>query len=338
MLRNLVSIIAPVYNEEESIGELVASVHEAMKNTNYSYELILVNDGSTDQSWKVITQLSTSYPSLRGIDLAGNHGQTIALRAGIEKAKGSIIVAMDGDLQHNPAYIPSFIEKIEEGYDMVGGAKEKRPDGFFKSFLSSFAHSLICKISGVKLQYFGATFKAYRSYLLKNTNLLGDSHRFLGALVVRKGVKYIELPIEIQERKYGKSNYRLSKVFLVVLDLLFLKFFISYINKPFRFFGTLGGITFLSGLFGCAYMIGGSIFSDVNIKESYIAEFMFSVFLMLIGAIFLSFGIIAEIGVYNYFLKGNKSPYSIRELIQTPKLTTAFIKKEELFAIEKSVS
>jgi glycosyltransferase involved in cell wall biosynthesis len=338
MIKDLVSIIVPIYNEEESIQELVQSVHEVMKNTNYSYELILINDGSVDHSWEVITHLSSIYIHLKGIDLVGNYGQTIALRAGIEKAQGSIIVAMDGDLQHNPAYIPSFLEKIEEGYDMVGGAKEKRPEGFFKSLLSSFAHSIICKISGVNLQYFGATFKVYKSYLLKNTNLLGDSHRFLGALVIRKGVRYIELPIEIKERKYGKSNYHLSKIFLVILDLIFLKFFISYINKPFRFFGTVGAVTLLSGLFGCVYMVAGSLFSDINIKENYIAEFLFSIFLILIGALFLSFGVIAEIGVYNYFLKGNKSPYTIRELIQTPKLNSTFLNKEELFSIEKSVS
>ncbi len=338
MIKKLISIIAPVYNEEESIQELVESVHQVMRSTNYSYELILINDGSTDNSWKVISDLSFVYKHLKAIDLAGNYGQTIALRAGIEKAKGEIIVAMDGDLQHDPAYIPMFIEKIEEGYDMVGGAKEKRPDGFFRSLLSSLAHTIICKISGVELQYFGATFKAYRNYLLKNTNLLGDAHRFLGALVARKGVKYIELPIEIKERKHGKSNYRLSKIFLVILDLVFLKFFISYMNKPFRFFGTMGGGILLAGFFGCAYMIGGSILANVNIKNDYMVEFLFSVFLMLIGTIFISFGIIAEIGVYNYFLKGNKSPYSIRELIQTSKISSGLLKQEEIFSVEKNAS
>jgi glycosyltransferase involved in cell wall biosynthesis len=315
MVKN-VSIIIPLYNEAGNIEELVAEIIKAMLFQNYGYEIILVNDGSIDNSWQIISTLSAKVPFIKGIDLAGNYGQTIALRAGIELAAGDVIVAMDGDLQHDPKYIPTFISYMEKGYEMVGGAKQKRPDGFFKSLLGNMAHRFICMMSGVKMKYFGATFKAYRSYLLKNTNLLGDTHRFLGAIVARRGIKYIEIPIEIRSRVNGKSNYNISKMFLVIIDLLFLKFTISHMNKPFRFFGFRGAILFLIGFIPAVWIVISSLFFHVSIKEQYIAEFLFSIFLMLAGFLIISIGLIAEIGIFNYYARGNK-PYIVRQETST---------------------
>src|SRR6478735_5616491 len=211
MMRKHVSIVIPIYNESASLNELVRRINDAMCRTDYQYDIILVNDGSQDNSWKVLTQLAKADAHVIALDLAGNYGQTIALRAGFEMAKGEVIIAMDGDLQHDPDYIPLFLDYIEEGYDMVSGSKSSRPEGKFRGFMSNFAHGLICKISGVKLDYFGATFKAYRSYLLKRSNMLGDAHRFLGAIVARKGVRVKEIPMHIHERVHGTSNYNWTK-------------------------------------------------------------------------------------------------------------------------------
>nr|GFD27311.1 dolichol-phosphate mannosyltransferase [Tanacetum cinerariifolium] len=180
-----------------------------MAEHNYDYELILVNDGSRDHSWRIMQELAAIDQHLVAIDLAGNYGQTLSLRAGFAQAKGEVIIAMDGDLQHDPAYIPQFMSLINEGYDMVGGAKAKRPEGPIATALATTAHGIIRRLSGVQLRYFGATYKAFRSYLVKNVEMLGDAHRFLGALVARKGLRYCEFPIEIHERQFGQSNYKI---------------------------------------------------------------------------------------------------------------------------------
>jgi glycosyltransferase involved in cell wall biosynthesis len=307
----MISIVIPLYNEKGNVRNLVGEVIEAM-SSRPDYELILVNDGSNDDTWTRIDELATEFPHIRGIDLAGNYGQTIALRAGFDAARGDVIIAMDGDMQHDPRYLPKFIDCIEQGYDMVGGFKEKRPDGWFQGLLANFAHRLIAGISGVDMKYFGATFKAYRSYLLEDCNLLGDNHRFLAAIVARKGIRYKEFPMEIRERKHGESNYRFSKILPVIIDLLLLKFVLSYMNKPFRLFGAFGIIVFLTGFVFTAVLSLNSLFFGAHIKEDYLAEFLLAIAGMTIGMLFISFGLIAEIGVHNYYARGGQVPYRIR--------------------------
>lgn len=313
MMSNLVSVLVPVYNEQDNVEQLVNEILDAVKDEKYDFEIMLVNDGSTDSTWNIVRELSSKHPEVKGVDLAGNYGQTIALRAGLENSSGEIVVMMDGDLQHDPAYIPEFLRYLEEGYDMAGGSKANRPGNIFKKWLANFAHFIIRMLSGVRMKYFGATFRAYKRYLLDNSNMLGDAHRFLGAVVARKGVKFKEVPIEIRERNAGKSKYKLKKVFLVILDLIFLKFTVSYMNKPFRLFGFYGGIVFLLGLVFTVLLLVGSIFGDIHIREDYLAEFLFSVFLILIGLFVIAIGIIAEIGIYNYYAKHQQCPYNIRE-------------------------
>ncbi len=315
----MVSIVAPLFNEEGNVRELAESILSVMHGMNHPFEVILVNDGSSDNTAFIMDELSTVHPELIGIDLAGNYGQTMALRVGFEHAKGEVIIAMDGDLQHDPSYIPLFLERIESGYDMVGGSKMKRPDGWLKSSLSKMGHSTIASLTGVKMSYFGATFKAYRRFLLENVNMMGDDHRFLGAIVVRKGIRYTEIPIEIKERKTGKSNYKFTKMFKVMIDLLFLKFMVKYMKKPFRFFGPIGVSIFLAGSLGCLAMVLGSLFLDLNIKEKLLVEFVFSLSLVMSGLTFISIGILAEIGAHNYFMAQNQSPYAIRKIYTSQK-------------------
>ncbi len=314
-----ISVVVPIYNEESNIAELCSRLHQVLDSLPYNFEIILVNDGSMDNSAKMISDMCLIFSELKGIDLAGNYGQTIALRAGFELAKGDVIIAMDGDLQHDPADIIRFMEKIEAGYDLVGGAKESRPDSWLKSKLSALAHKLISKLAQVEMSYFGATFKAYRSYLLKHSNLLGDSHRFLGAIVARKGIKYTEIPITIHPRLYGTSNYKMNKVWKVLLDLIFLKFFVSYLKKPFRLFGSIGAGMFFFGLIGLIGFAIGSFFFQTNVKEDFIVEYFSCAILIIMGMLFISIGILAEVGVYNYFGQKRMSPYSIRSIISQTK-------------------
>ena len=310
----LISIVVPLYNEQESVRPLAEQIAAVMDAHALPYELLLVNDGSADQSWAAIAALAAENPCIVGIDLAGNYGQTLSLRAGFERAKGDIIIAMDGDLQHDPAYLPQFVAYIQEGYDMVGGAKAKRPEGATRSLLANTAHKLISSISGVQLEYFGATYKAYRRYLLENVELLGDSHRFLGALVARKGIRYREFPIEIHERQFGTSNYGISKAFSVLVDLVMLRFFLRYSRKPFRLFGVVGILSLLAGLLGTGSLLVGTVFFGVNIAQHFPMEFIFSLFLIMGGIFLISFGLLAEIGTYAYYARRNRSPFVIRQV------------------------
>jgi glycosyltransferase involved in cell wall biosynthesis len=314
----LVSIIIPSYNEVSNLNPLAKEIIDIMAGTNHIYELLFINDGSDDSSWNVITQLSQIYPTIRGIDLAGNYGQTVALRAGINNSSGDVIIAMDGDMQHNPVYIPQFLNYIEQGYDMVSGFKEKRPEGLVKSFLADIAHKMICIISGVNLKYFGATFKAYRRFLFDKVNMIGDVHRFLGALVVHKGIRFKEIPITIRARNAGISKYHLSKTFLVIADLISLKFSVSYMRTPFRFFGIPGLILILLGTGIVSYYSFGALFLHWFIGKEYAIEFISAIFMILFGILLICIGLIAQIGVYNYFSDKKHEPFAIRE--QTRKL------------------
>ena len=309
----LVSIVVPLYNEQDSVRPLAEQIDLVMTAHGLPYELLLVNDGSEDQTWARITALAANNPAVVGIDLAGNYGQTLSLRAGFERARGGIVVAMDGDLQHDPAYLPQFVAYIREGYDMVGGAKAKRPDGAAHSLLANTAHKLIARLSGVQLEYFGATYKAYRRYLLRNVELLGDSHRFLGALVAQKGIRYREFPIEIRQRQFGASHYGMGKALLVAVDLVMLRFFLRYSRKPFRLFGVMGIVSLGAGLLATLGFLVSSVFFGVNISQRFPMEFIFSLFLIMSGIFLICFGLLAEIGTHAYYARRNRAPYVVRQ-------------------------
>ncbi|MCU0416566.1 MAG: glycosyltransferase family 2 protein [Cytophagaceae bacterium] len=311
-----ISIVTPVYNEEKNLSELCVRLVFALTELGHPYEIIFVNDGSSDRSAEIIKTLANVYTEVVGIDLAGNYGQTIALRAGIEQASGAIIILMDSDLQHDPADIPLFIHEIEKGYEVVGGKKLDRPEKGWRKWISEKAHQVISSIAGVQLSYFGATYKAYKSYLLKSTNLLTDNHRFLGALVVRKGVRYTEIPIRIHPRLHGVSNYSMNKIGKVVLDMIYLKFFISFLTKPFRLLGTVGLFLFGTGCLLTFWLVLGNFIFQFHIKENYFIEFIFGVSLILSGLLFLSIGIVTQLSVQHYFHQKNHSPYIVRSILQ----------------------
>ena len=314
----LVSIVVPLYNEEENVRPLATQIAAVMTTHGLPYELLLIDDGSDDQTWAAIAAIAAENPAVVGIGLAGNFGQTLSLRAGFERARGGIVVAMDGDLQHDPAYLPQFVALIREGYDLVGGAKATRPEGRAHALVATAAHRLIAALSGVHLHYFGATYKAYRSYLLRDAELLGDAHRFLGALLVRKGIRYCEFPIEIRERQHGTSNYRLSKAFVVAVDLVMLRFFLRYSRKPFRLFGVLGLLSLGAGLLATGTLLASSLFFGINISRRFPMEFIFSLFLVMGGIFLICFGLLAEIGTHTYYARRNRPPYVVRHELWPP--------------------
>ena len=233
---NKISVVIPIYNEELNITLLYDEIVVVLSKINKQYEIIFVDDCSSDNSLGILMEIFNKKPNIQVISLLGNQGQTSALNAGFKKATGDIIVAMDGDGQHNPKYIPEFIQAIEKGYDMASSWKQKRySKKFYLFFFSNIAHKIIGKVIGIKMRYFGATMKAYNKNLLHNLELSGDLHRFAGALVYYEGIKIKEIPINIRPRKNGPSKYKVSKILKVVLDLILIRFLIKHAKTRFAY-------------------------------------------------------------------------------------------------------
>jgi glycosyltransferase involved in cell wall biosynthesis len=247
------SIVVPIFNEEGSAATLYVTLTQVMRALAEPYEIVFVDDGSSDRSPAILEDIHGADSCVRVVTLRRNFGQTAALKAGFDAAHGEVIISMDGDLQHDPAEIPSFIEKLDEGFDIVSGWRSERKDTWLTRRLPSrMANWAMAKLSGVALHDFGTTFKAYRSEIIKNIQLYGELHRFIPALAAWSGARITEIPITNPPRQYGKSKYGLSRTFRVFLDLLSTKFLLDYSTRPLHFFGFFGlsaaGAGILSGL------------------------------------------------------------------------------------------
>jgi glycosyltransferase involved in cell wall biosynthesis len=313
MANKELSLVIPVYNEEAQIKEFYFELKNILDNCGKSYEIIFVDDCSTDSSFKILKNIFESDPCVQVISLLGNQGQTIALKAGFKAARGKVVIAMDGDGQHDPKYIPQFLTEIEEGHDIVSGWKVKDAGSSkLKFILSRFAHEkIIAKITGVKMNYFGATMKAYRKEVLQSLDLSGDLHRFMGALVYYKGIKLKEIPIEIRARKSGRSSYRLSKVLRVILDLILIKFLIRHSKAPFVVFGSLGVLMTILGSAGVFYVYVLKYFFGQSAAQN-IAGLVISAICFIIGVQFIFFGLMAELVSRVYYTSNNKDFFNIR--------------------------
>src|SRR6266480_3270990 len=212
-----------------------------MVDVGSSYEIVFVDDGSRDSTYKILSEIAATDSRVTVVRLRRNFGQTAGLKAGFDFARGEIIISMDGDLQHDPEEIPRFLEKIEEGYDLVSGWRHHRRDHWLMRQLPSrIANWMMAKLSGIDLHDFGTTFKAYRREIIQEIQLYGELHRFIPALASTTGAKIVEVPIENLERKSGKSNYGIGRTVRVFLDLLIVKFLLDYSTRPLQFFGLLG--------------------------------------------------------------------------------------------------
>src|SRR5262250_201976 len=235
------SVVVPFYNEQESIPTLYMKITEVMDSIGEPYEMVFVDDGSKDNSYRVLSEIYEHDRRVNLIRLRGNFGHTPSLKAGFDFARGSIVISMDGDLQHDPEEIPRFLEKIEEGYDLVSGWRVARTDHWLmRQFPSRVANWMMARLSGVDLHDFGTTFKAYRREILQEIQLYGELHRFIPALASSTGARIAEVPISNPERKSGKSNYGIGRTIRVFFDLIMVKFLLDYSTRPLQFFGLLG--------------------------------------------------------------------------------------------------
>jgi glycosyltransferase involved in cell wall biosynthesis len=309
-----ISIVVPFYNEEDNIEELYEKLTHVLNDLDVSYELIFIDDGSTDRTHDILMGLFDSDKTVKVIIMRKNFGQTAALQAGFDHAKGEVIITMDGDLQHDPGDIPKLLAPLEEGFDIVSGWRKERKDHFLlRRFPSWVANRIMRFLSGVKIHDFGTTFKAYQRGVLEGLRLYGELHRFIPALISRTGVKITEVPIKNVVRQKGKSKYGLSRVRRVLFDLMTVKFIISFIDRPLQFFGligfVLGGIGFTIALI----MTVGFYFFEWSIRDN-LGNLILSVFLMITGLQFIMTGLLAEIISRIYFTTHEMRIYSVAEM------------------------
>lgn len=308
------SVLVPVYNEEENLPALGAEIEAALRNLSMTSEVILVDDGSSDGSYAVLQALSRKHPGFRAIRLGRNAGQTAALSAGIRRASGELIVCLDADLQNDPRDIHRLIDKLNEGYDVVSGWRKFRKDPWLSRRLPShMANGIISWITGIPLHDYGCTLKLYRAKYLKALRLYGEMHRFVPALAGFLGARIAEIPVNHRARRRGMSKYGLSRTFKVVLDLLTVKFMDAYMAKPIYLFGGWGAAIALLGGSLAAVTLYKKFFLGVFVKDQPL--FQVSIFFALIGFQLLLLGLLAEILVRIYFDIKDKPPYFVRETV-----------------------
>jgi glycosyltransferase involved in cell wall biosynthesis len=306
------SVIIPVYNEEESLPGLGAEVSSVMESLKKPFEVILVDDGSTDSSYAGIQELVRRYPGFKGLRLGRNVGQTAAVSAGIAQAHGDIIGMLDADRQNDPHDIPMLLAKFDEGYDVVSGWRKDRQDpGLTRILPSRIANSLISRITGVRLHDYGCTLKLYRSVYLKSVRLYGEMHRFIPAFAGFLGARIVEVPVNHRPRTQGVSKYGLGRTFKVVLDLITVKFMDAYMAKPIYLFGGSGLAMGGAGMLMALYTLYHKFHDHVFVKDQPL--FQVSIFFALAGLQLLLLGLVAEILIRVYFDIKDKPPYFIRE-------------------------
>lgn len=312
----MLSIVVPVFNEEESLHLLYDEIVKSMKKIKQSWELIFVDDGSNDASVKRIREIVKKNPKqVSAVILRRNFGQTAAIAAGIDNAQGDIIVLLDADLQNDPQDIPLLVEKIHEGYDVVSGWRHNRQDrAITRTIPSRIANSLISFVTGVHLHDHGCTLKAYRREVIKGFRLYGEMHRFIPAYADSYGAKITEVKVHHHARKFGKAKYGLERTFKVILDLFTVKFLTSFANKPIYLFGGTGMVLILFSLITIGILAYRRIVMGISPFSSPL--FTISVMITIMGFQSILMGLIAELLVRTYFESQNKPVYAIREVVR----------------------
>jgi glycosyltransferase involved in cell wall biosynthesis len=313
-LNETLSILIPVFNEEGNLSMLYEKLASALKKAGKAYEIIFVDDGSSDGSLEVLLDLRERNPNIKIISLSRNFGQTAALSAGIDFSKGDIIIPMDGDLQNDPEDILILLQKIEDGYDVVSGWRKNRKDHFFTRRLPSvIANKIISWVGGVHLHDYGCTLKAYRRDILKNIRLYGEMHRFIPIYAQWIGARVSEIPVRHFPRGSGLSKYGMGRVFKVILDLMVVKFLLSYSQKPIYVFGGMGLLMILGGFLsgGCAIYL--KLFREVSFILTPLP--LLCVLLLMLGFLSILMGFLAEILTRTYYESQGKPTYQIKETI-----------------------
>ena len=309
------SIVVPFYNEEANIAPLYVKLTEVMEALGEPYELVFVDDGSRDNTFKVLSDIYEHDRCVNLVRLRRNFGQTAGLKAGFDFAHGEIIISMDGDLQHDPEEIPRFLEKMAEGYDLVSGWRHARRDHWLmRQIPSRVANWMMAKLSGIELHDFGTTFKAYRREVIQEIQLYGELHRFIPALASSAGARIAEVPIVNLERKSGKSNYGIGRTIRVFLDLIMVKFLLDYSTRPLQLFGLLGMGGAGLGFVVATFLVYEKLVHRVPIMTEHGPLMLLAVALLVSGIQFISLGLLSEIIARTYYESQNKPIYVLREV------------------------
>ena len=307
-----ISVFLPVFNEEPNLLPLHAKLDEALKMLGRSAEIVYVDDGSSDGSLKILREIAQLDPRVRVVALRRNYGQTAAMAAGIDAARGKVLIPMDADLQNDPADITRLLDKLDEGYDVVSGWRKNRKDKMVtRKIPSMLANRLISWIGGVPLHDYGCSLKAYRRESLEDVRLYGEMHRFIPIYAAWAGASVTEIPVEHHARTMGKSKYGLSRTIKVVFDLMTIKFMASYQTKPIYVFGSFGLLAFVISLFSGLYAVFLKLIHKADFVQTPLP--VLSVVMFAVGVQFLLMGLLAEMLVRTYHESQAKAIYAVRE-------------------------
>ena len=313
--RQLVSIVLPVYNEAATLPQLMQRLDHVTRSLSgrYVFEFVLVDDGSGDRTIEAAEEFAAVDDRVKVVSLRRNYGQTAALQVGFEHADGDIVVSMDADLQHFPEDIPAFLDRIEEGYDVVCGWRSERREGVVRRWPSKAANWLVRQLTGLTVHDVGTTFRAYQGDIVRQLRLLGEHHRFIPVLAKNLGAKITEVEIKNIERPVGTSNYGLSRTLNVLLDIVFLVFYVKYLDRPIRVFGRLA----LACIAMAGIILGVLAFLTIAYHVAAVRErsgwFLLALVLLVSGVQFLLFGLVSEVVVRMYFYPGEAKPYLVRK-------------------------
>jgi glycosyltransferase involved in cell wall biosynthesis len=310
-----ISIVIPVYNEEDNLKELYEKLSNVLRVITESYEIIFVDDGSTDNSFNILKGINREDKKVKVIKFRRNFGQSAALAAGFDYSKGNVIITIDGDLQNDPEDIPQLLKKISEGYDIVSGWRADRRDPFFsKKLPSKLSNWLASKLTGVKLHDFGCTLKAFRREVVENINLYGEMHRYIPALASWMGVSIAEVKVQHHPRQHGKSKYGITRLIRGMLDLITVKFLLSYSTRPLQLFGIPGIISFVAGFVIGAYLTAERLFFGMSLADRPLL--LLAALLIFLGVQFITMGLLGEIITRTYYEVQGKHIYAVKEIVE----------------------
>jgi glycosyltransferase involved in cell wall biosynthesis len=309
-----ISVVLPVYNEEQSLSVIHRRLAEVLDEFGRSYEILFVDDGSKDESFEILTAIQASDPHVRVVRLRRNFGQTAAMSAAFRYSRGRLVIPMDADLQNDPQDIPRLVAKIEEGYDVVSGWRLDRQDHFLSRRLPSMAANwLIGAVTGVKLHDYGCSLKVYRAEIVKNVHLYGEMHRFIPALASWFGSRIAEIPVTHHPRRHGRTKYGMSRTFRVILDLITVKFLLSFSTQPLHVFGFWGALSLVAGGGICGYLTVMRLFFGEELARRPLL--LLGVLLIFSGIQFISMGLLAEMMARTYHESQDKPIYVVRETL-----------------------
>ncbi len=311
------SIVVPFHNEEENVTTLYDRVKHVMEQVGEPFEMVFVDDGSRDRTYRLLEEIAAVDSRVLVVKLRRNFGQTSALAAGFDHSQGDFVLAMDGDLQHDPDEIPNFLAKLEEGYDVVSGWRSQRGDNLLmRRMPSRAANWLMAKLSGVNIHDFGTTFKAYRREVIQNIPLYGEMHRFIPALASWYGASICEIPISNPKREFGESHYGISRTIRVFFDLMTIRFLLKYMTRPLHFFGGIGALGMLTGFGLAGWLLLLKVATGQQVMDAHAPIFVIAGILILGGIQMMGIGLLGELQVRHFHTAASRTPYAVERVVR----------------------